>query len=89
MTWAYLKCEVKEPSVSDKLIIDVTGIIEMSMQSFNKLVCIRSKLEDLNGLVGQDGAPHRQRLNLDFVESSWYQEGLTHENMSQRGRKSE
>ena len=41
------------------------------------------------GLVGQDGAPHRQRHNLDFVEPSWYQEGSTHESVSQRGRKSE
>ena len=36
---ADLKCEEKEPSESDKLIIDVIGIIKMSMKSFTKLVC--------------------------------------------------
>ena len=35
-----------EPSVSDKLIIDV---IKMSVQSFTKLVSIGSKSEDLHG----------------------------------------
>ena len=36
--------------------------------------------------VGQDGAPHRQRHNFDYVEPSWFQEGSTHESVSQRGR---
>ena len=44
-----LKCEGKEPSVSDKLIIDVIGVIKMSIQSFTRLVCIGSKSEDLHG----------------------------------------
>ena len=48
-TWADLKCEGKEPSVSDKLIIDVIGVIQMSMQSFTRLVGIGSKSEDLHG----------------------------------------
>ena len=48
-TWADLKCKGKEPSVSDKLIIDVIGEIEMSMQSFTTLVGIVSKSEDLHG----------------------------------------
>ena len=46
-TWADLKCEGKESSVSDKLIIDVIGVIKMSMQSFTRLVGIGSKSEDL------------------------------------------
>ena len=28
-TWADLKCEGKEPSVSDKLIIDAIGVIKI------------------------------------------------------------
>ena len=48
-TWADLKCEGKEPSVSDKLIIDVIGVTKMSMQSFTRLVRIGSKSEDLRG----------------------------------------
>ena len=37
-TWVDLKCEGKEPSVSDKLIIDVIGFIKISIQSFTRLV---------------------------------------------------
>ena len=48
-TRADLKCEGKEPSESDKLIIDVIGVIRMSMQSFTKLVGIGSKSDDLHG----------------------------------------
>ena len=48
-TWAGLKCEGKEPSVSDKLIIDVVGVIQMSMQSFTRLVGTGSKAKDLHG----------------------------------------
>ena len=59
-TWADLQCGGKEPSVSDKLIIYVIGVIKMSVQSFTRLVGIGSKSEDLHGDVGQDGAPHRQ-----------------------------
>ena len=67
-TWADLKCEGKEPSVSDKLIIDVIDVIKMSMQSFTILVGIGSKSENVHmGPVGQDGAPHRHRHNWDFV----------------------
>ena len=43
-----LKCEGKEPSVSDKLILDVIGVIKMSMQSFTRLVGIGSKSKDLH-----------------------------------------
>ena len=75
--------------MSDKLIIDVIGVFKMSMQSFTRLVGIGSTSEDLHGTVGQDGAPHRQRHNLHFVEPSWYQEGSTQESVSQRGKKSE
>ena len=46
---AELKCEGKERSVSDKLIIDVIGVIKMSMQSFTRLVVTGSNLEDLHG----------------------------------------
>ena len=35
--------------MSDKLIIDVIGVIKMSMQSFTRLVGIGSKSEDLHG----------------------------------------
>ena len=48
-TWADLKCEGKEPSVGDKLIIDIIGVIKMSMQSFTRLVGMGSKSEDLQG----------------------------------------
>ena len=48
-TWAVLKCEGKEPSVSDKLIVDVIGVIKISVQSFTRLVGIGSKSEDLHG----------------------------------------
>ena len=47
-TWADLKCEGKEPSMSDKLIIDVIGVIKMSIHIFRtRLVGIGSKSEDL------------------------------------------
>ena len=48
-TWADLMCKGKEPSVSDKLIIDVIGVTKMSTQSFTRLVGIGSKSEDLHG----------------------------------------
>ena len=48
-TWADLKCEGKEPSVSDRLITDVIGVIKVSMQSYTRLVDIGSKSEDLHG----------------------------------------
>ena len=35
--------------MSDKLIIDVIGVIKMSMQSITRLVGIGSKSEDLHG----------------------------------------
>ena len=35
--------------MSDKLIIDVIGVIKMLMQSFTRLVGIGSKSEDLHG----------------------------------------
>ena len=44
-----MKCEGKEPSESDKFIIDIIGVFRMSMQSFIKLVGIRSKSDDLCG----------------------------------------
>ena len=48
-TRAHLKCEGKEPSVSDKLIIDVIGVIRMSLQSFTKPVRIGYKSDDFHG----------------------------------------
>ena len=48
-TWADLKCEGKEPSACDKLIVDVIGVIKMSIQSFTRLVGIGSISEDLHG----------------------------------------
>ena len=48
-TRADLKCEGKEPSESDKLTIDVIGVIRMSMQSFSKLIGIASESDDLHG----------------------------------------
>ena len=44
-----LKWEGKEPSESDKLTIDVIGVIRMSIQSFTKLVGVGSKSDDLHG----------------------------------------
>ena len=49
--WAELKCEGKELSLSDKLIIDVIGVIQMSMQSSTRLLGIGSKSEDLHGAL--------------------------------------
>ena len=46
---ADLKCKGKEPSVSNKLIIDVIGVIKMSMLSFTRLIGIGSKSEDWHG----------------------------------------
>ena len=51
-TWADLKCEGKEPSVSDKLIIYVIGVIKMSIQSFTRLAGIGSKSEELREARG-------------------------------------
>ena len=48
-TWADLKCEGRTPSVSDKLIIDVIGVIKMSIQSFTRLVGNESKSENVHG----------------------------------------
>ena len=50
--WADLKCEGKKPSLSDKMIIVVIGIIKMSIQFFTRLVGIGSTSEDLH-------TPHR------------------------------
>ena len=47
-TWADLKYQGNEPSESDKLIIDIIGIIKMPIQSFTSLVGIGSKSEDLH-----------------------------------------
>ena len=47
-TRAYLKCEWKEHSESDKLVVDVIGVTRMSMQSFTNLVGIGSKSDDLH-----------------------------------------
>ena len=46
--WEDLKCEGKEPSVSNSLIIDHIGVIKMSIQSFTRLVGTGSKSEDLH-----------------------------------------
>ena len=48
-TRADLKCEGKEPSESDKLTVNVICIIIMSIQSYTKLVGIKSKFDDLHG----------------------------------------
>ena len=48
-TRADLKCGRKEPSVSNKLIINVVGVVRMSIQCFAKLVDIGSKSDDLHG----------------------------------------
>ena len=42
-----LKCNGNEPSESDKLIIDVIGLIRMSILSFTKLISIGYKSDDL------------------------------------------
>ena len=62
-TWADLKCEGKELSISDKLIIDVIGVIRMSVQSFTKLVGIGSKSNDLH-------RAKRRRRRTDQTEES-------------------
>ena len=36
-TWADLKYEGKEPSVGDKLIVDVISVTKMSIQSFTRI----------------------------------------------------
>ena len=47
-TWAGLKCEGKEPSVRDKLTIDVISVIRMSIQSLTILIGIGCKSDDLH-----------------------------------------
>ena len=48
-TRAGLKCEGKEPPVSDHaLTIDATGVTRMPMKSFNKLVGMESHSDDLH-----------------------------------------
>ena len=91
-TWADLKCEGKEPSVKDRLIIDVIGVIKMSIQSFTRLVGIghESKSEDLHGdrrtrRSTSSAVPHE----LDSVKPSWCEEGSTLVSVSLRGRKNE
>ena len=86
-TYADLKCEGKEPSVTDKLTISVIGVIKMSMHFFTRLAGIGSKSENLNG--ARRTRWRTSSASADFVELSWYQEGATHESVSQRGRKSE
>ena len=44
-----LKCEGKEPSEDDKFVIDVIGVIRMSIQCITKLVGKGSKSDDLLG----------------------------------------
>ena len=44
-----LKCEGKEPLTSDKMIIDVFGVIRISIQPFTKLVGIGSNSDDMHG----------------------------------------
>ena len=75
--------------MSDKLIIDVIGVIEMSMQSFIRLVDIGSKSEDLHGSRRIRWRTSSAVTQLDSVEPSWYQEGSTHESVSQRGNRGE
>ena len=62
-------CEGKEPSGSDRLIIDVIGVIKMSKQSFTRLLGIGSKSEDLHGACK---TRLRRLHNLDSVKPSWY-----------------
>ena len=83
-TWADLKCEGKEPSVNDKLIIDVIGVIKMSMQSCTRLVGIGSKSEDLHG-------EHRTRWRTSSAETQlkFCTRKVQHTSVSQKARKSE
>ena len=46
---ADLKCEGKEPSESDQLIVNAIGVTTMSIQSITELVGIKSKSDDLHG----------------------------------------
>ena len=72
-TWADLKCEEKGLSVSDMLIIDVIGVIKLSMQSLTRLVGIVSKSEDLHGVRSTrwrtSSAETQPRFCTTFLES--------------------
>ena len=83
---ADLKCEGKEPSETDKLIIDVIGVIKMSMQSFIKLVGFGSKSDDLHGARR---TRRRTSSAVTQIRFSWYQEDSAQASVSQRGRESE
>ena len=72
--------------VSPWLIIDVIGVIRMSMQSFTRLVGIGSKSEDLHGAVGQDGAPHWQRYNLRFCRTFLVSGGFNTRECESKGK---
>ena len=49
INWKYREVFAPLSFVPNKLIIDVIGVIKMSMQSFTRLVGIGSKSEDLHG----------------------------------------
>ena len=55
-----LKCEGKEPSESDKLIIDAIGVTIMSIQSFTKLVGIGLSQTTCKEPTEQEDAPHHR-----------------------------
>ena len=90
-----LKCEGREPSVSDKLIIDVTGVIRKSIQSFTKLVGIGSKSDDSHGI-----SRTRRRTSAAVAQVRFFQVSggfsivlsvrkRRTSSVSQKGRKSE
>ena len=88
-TRADLKCEGKEPSVSDKLIIDVLGVIKMSMQSFTRLVGIESKSEDLHGARRTRWRNSSVVTQVRLCKTLLVSGGSAHVSVSQRGRNSE
>ena len=63
------KCEGKKPSVSEKFIIDVLGVVEMSIQPFTKLVGIGLSPMTCMKPTIQYGARHRQGHKLGFSKN--------------------
>ena len=88
-TRADLKFEGKEPSVSDKLIIDVIGVIKMSIQSFTRLVGTGSKSEDLHEACRTRRCTSLAVAQIRFCKTFLVLERSTLVSVSQRGRKSE
>ena len=87
-TRADFKCKGKEPSESDTVsVIDVFGVIRMSMQSFTKLVGIGSKSDDLHGVNRTRRLTSSAAAQVTLYKT--FKDDSVQTSVSQRARKSE